>query len=358
MNAPSGKLRVGVLTFHRPINYGSYWQARCLVEGLRARGHEVEIIDHDTPESRIAERRLSLRPTLPTPIPREDVPRYKAKIRNFDEALCGLPRSRAVSLDRIRELEPYDVVVVGSDEVWNLRHPLFGTRVAFFGAGLPARRAVSYAASFGNFSCWEGLGVPWPELLGLFDAISVRDENSWWMLKHALGRELPLVLDPCLQFPIAVQGTGSISGSYALVYGHNFSEAYARRVREWAERESVRLFSIGYRNDWAHEQWIEAGPLEFAEAVAGAQAMATNFFHGCVFALAFEKPFATETSDYRAIKVHGLMEAVGGEAHILTEETTEESFRTLLSARIPTRVFDRIAALREDSDRYLDGAIR
>jgi hypothetical protein len=29
--------RVGVLTFHRCINYGSYWQARCLVEGLRKR---------------------------------------------------------------------------------------------------------------------------------------------------------------------------------------------------------------------------------------------------------------------------------------------------------------------------------
>ena len=27
----------GVLTFHRCINYGSYWQARCLMEGLRRR---------------------------------------------------------------------------------------------------------------------------------------------------------------------------------------------------------------------------------------------------------------------------------------------------------------------------------
>ena len=25
---------IGVLTFHRCINYGSYWQARCLAEGL------------------------------------------------------------------------------------------------------------------------------------------------------------------------------------------------------------------------------------------------------------------------------------------------------------------------------------
>ena len=31
-------MRVGVLTFHRCINYGSYWQARCLVEAIAARG--------------------------------------------------------------------------------------------------------------------------------------------------------------------------------------------------------------------------------------------------------------------------------------------------------------------------------
>ena len=31
-------MKIGVLTFHRCINYGSYWQARSLVEGLRSRG--------------------------------------------------------------------------------------------------------------------------------------------------------------------------------------------------------------------------------------------------------------------------------------------------------------------------------
>ena len=35
--------KVGVLTFHRSINYGSYWQARCLVEGLAKRGLDAEI---------------------------------------------------------------------------------------------------------------------------------------------------------------------------------------------------------------------------------------------------------------------------------------------------------------------------
>ncbi|RYG40500.1 polysaccharide pyruvyl transferase family protein, partial [bacterium] len=214
-------LRVGVLTFHRPINYGSYWQARLLVEGLRAMGHQAELIDHDSPAMRTAERRLSLRPTLPTPVPREDVPRYKEKIRIFDRAHEALPRSCSVPLQSIGGLDPYDVVVIGSDEVWNLRHPLYGGRVAFYGVKLPARRIVSYAASFGNFSCWEGLSEPWSELISLLDAVSVRDENSWWMLKHALGREVPLVLDPCLQFDLPEAGKSPIEGAYALVYGHN-----------------------------------------------------------------------------------------------------------------------------------------
>ena len=43
----TGSLRkIGVLTFHRCINYGSYWQARCLVEGLRDRGFEAELLNH------------------------------------------------------------------------------------------------------------------------------------------------------------------------------------------------------------------------------------------------------------------------------------------------------------------------
>src|SRR5437867_7124074 len=47
--------KVGVLTFHHCINYGSYWQARCLVEGLRARGHDAVILDHRSRRADAAE---------------------------------------------------------------------------------------------------------------------------------------------------------------------------------------------------------------------------------------------------------------------------------------------------------------
>ena len=48
--------RIGVLTFHRCINYGSYWQARCLTEGLRRRGHDAGLLDHRSARVNRAER--------------------------------------------------------------------------------------------------------------------------------------------------------------------------------------------------------------------------------------------------------------------------------------------------------------
>lgn len=341
--------RVGVLTFHRPINYGSYWQARCLVEELTRRGYAAEIIDHDDPATRRAEYRLSLRPTLPTPVSREDRAAYARKIRSFLSPVAALPLSAPACLGRLKELPAYDAVVIGSDEVWNSRHPLYAGRAAFFGVGLPARRVVSYAASFGNTSCWEGLAPPWPELVASLDAISVRDENSWWMLKHALGVEAPLVLDPCLLADPAGPSAVAPEGRYALVYGHNFSAPFADAVREWGRTRGVRLVSMGYRNDWADESLIAAGPIEFDAAVAGAEAVATNFFHGCVFALRYGKPFATETTPYRQIKVRDLMIAIGGEEHL--------GGVGALDTQPSSAVMRRLSELRTASHAYLDGAL-
>ena len=77
--------RIGVLTFHRCINYGSYWQARCLVDGLLARGHDAELLDHHCDEVMSAELRCALQPKLPERSPRQEIRAYAAKVRRFCE---------------------------------------------------------------------------------------------------------------------------------------------------------------------------------------------------------------------------------------------------------------------------------
>src|SRR4051812_31023111 len=86
-------LHIGVLTFHRCINYGSYWQARCLVEALRARGHQAVLLDHESRRINRAEWTCAFRPLLPLEVPKADYPLYREKIRRFFRACEALPRS-------------------------------------------------------------------------------------------------------------------------------------------------------------------------------------------------------------------------------------------------------------------------
>jgi hypothetical protein len=313
-------LNIGVLTFHSCINYGSYWQSRCLHEGLRARGHRAVLLDLHSPRIQRIEWRCALRPVLSNAAARDDLPLYAHKTRKFLSAAAALPRSRRFSLEDPSDIEGFNVVVVGSDEVWNLAHPWYGHQPLFFGHGLRAPRVVSYAASFGNHAAERGLPQPWAAMLANFRNLSVRDENSSALVHGATGTRPALVLDPCLQFTgQPAYGHGHVHAPlharaprYVAVYGHDFSAGFAARVRAWADWRRVRLVSIGYRNDWCDVQWLAAGPLDFARFMSRATAVATNFFHGCVFALRHQRPFVCEDTAYRAIKVRGLMSMLDG----------------------------------------------
>jgi hypothetical protein len=345
-------MKIGVLTFHRCINYGSYWQARCLVEGLRAQGHDAELLDHDAPEVRSAEWRCAFQPLLPVRTPRADIRRYATKARRFLKAFDRLPQSRRFHLHEPEAAGRYDAVLVGSDEVWNFSHPWYGWQPIFFGERLQAGRLISYAASFGNHDAERGIHPDWASKLRRFDAISVRDENSRKLVRDGVEREPEIVLDPCLQFPPPT-GEARNEPPYLALYGHGFPRWFAAEVSNWAKANGRRIVSIGYRNDWADEQRIEAGPEEFSALIAGADAVATNFFHGCVFALHHQRPFVSAPSAYRFNKVRDLTHSLAAEHHLVTEATLPETYDQLLGTPLDPAIAKRIEEKRARSSAYL-----
>ena len=349
--------KIGVLTFHRCINYGSYWQARCLVEGLRARGFEAELLDHHCDCIERAELRCAFQPKLPERSGRSELTSYGTKIRKFVDAFRFLPLTSRFSLHAPEEAGAFDLIVVGSDEVWNFRHPWYGSKPLFFGDGLRAKRLVSYGASFGNHSAWDGIDPDWAAKLKSFSAISVRDENSWHLVHGSLGLEPELVLEPCLQFPEAARRDGLTGRRYALVYGHGFPQWLQGALRRWSGRRGLPLLSVGYVNEWADEQRAGAGPMEFAEMIAGAEAVITNFFHGCVFALLNGKPWAASPSDYRSIKIPDLAASVSAKDRIIDEKTSDAWLDHLLATPVPNDVEQRMSERRKQSDAFLDTAL-
>jgi hypothetical protein len=349
-------MKVGVLTFHRCINYGSYWQARCLVEGLCGLGHEAKLLDHDDVVARKAEWRNAFQPRLPVRTSRDDIARYGAKARRFIEAFDALPESVRFDLNHPWDAEPQDAVVIGSDEVWNFGHPWYGWKPAFFGDFLRAERRIAYAASFGSHDAGRGIHPDWAAKLARFDAISVRDANSRELVQASIGRDPAVVLDPVLQFPPAEPGP-SERGSYAAVYGHGFPAWFVRHLREWATRRGLPLVSIGYRNEWADEQAIELAPQDFPRLIANAGAVATNFFHGCVFALRYDRPFVCASSEYRRNKLRDLTDKVGAERHLVDEATGQVAFAQLLDHPLDPAIAQRIDGLRAQSSAFLASAL-
>ncbi|MEP9398247.1 polysaccharide pyruvyl transferase family protein [Mesorhizobium sp. KR2-14] len=347
--------RIGILTFHRCINYGSYWQARCLVEGLRSRGFDVAILDHFSSRIERAELVHALGPI--SPVRAAETPLYARKIEKFNEAVESLPLSPAFPLEEPARLPAgFDTVLVGSDEVWNQRHPWYGACKIFFGWGLPTGRLVSYGASFGNQPPSDEL-CPEASALRSFSALSVRDMNSRTIAERIVGAPIEVVLDPCLQFPEPIARAEVTQAPYLLLYGHDLPDWFCSRAVKWAHERSLGVVSVGYRNDWADAQWIAAGPAEFAQAMAAATAVATTFFHGAVFALVNGKPFICASSPYRHNKLSDLMTLLGTQERLVGEDVAESDFGSALQRPPGEAVMQRIEALRRRSNAYLQEAL-
>lgn len=349
---------VGVLTFHRCINYGSYWQARCLLEGLQATGEQPVLLDHWSSQVARSELTCAVRPLLPHRGRLFDPFRYAGKIARFSNALRALPKSHRFALENPAEMPSQDLVVIGSDEVWNLSHPWYSSAPAFFGIDVPGRKVVTYAASFGNHQVSGGLPEARGRAIASLDAVSVRDEHSRRIVQSATGKTPALVLDPCLQFPIVPGGDwNGPEGPFVCVYGHGFDGRFARAVREAAGSLGLRLVSVGYRNDWADVQWLSAGPLDFARAMARASAVATNFFHGCVFAFAHGRPLVCDPSEYRATKIADLLGSLNAEWHRFKPEWQNADVEARLSEPPGSETAERIASHRRSSAEFLETAL-
>jgi hypothetical protein len=85
--------------------------------------------------------------------------------------------------------------------------------------------------------------------------------------------------------------------------------------------------------------------------------VATNFFHGSVFALRYARPFICEASPYRFHKLRDLMTAIGGENHLAGEETPAATFDALLDGPLERMILQRTETLRCRSEAFLDGAL-
>lgn len=139
-------MKIGILTFHRSINYGAFMQSFALSKEIQKRhGDIVEIIDYEL-LSKAKMYQSNLKKYI------KSGSSYKIMYHRFRDDLCLLPLSpETIITDNYQEIydyinNRYDLVIVGSDAVWAYNHHLGLKNPYWLGPEIKCRK-MSYAAS-------------------------------------------------------------------------------------------------------------------------------------------------------------------------------------------------------------------
>ena len=166
-------MRIGIMSMQRIENYGSFLQAYLLRKILEELGHQVIFVDYmiepcivHEPAQDIPHYSIPYRIVRKTYYLAKDIIRQldgeKAEEQRIDSMRLRIKypeylRALGITERRI-ENTPVDVLVVGSDEVFNClqTNPAVGYSKQLFGNYHQANKIVSYAASAG-FTTVDGL---------------------------------------------------------------------------------------------------------------------------------------------------------------------------------------------------------
>lgn len=319
-------MKVGILSMQQVVNYGSFLQAHALKSIIERLGHEVEFIDivpgEQLPQYRL-DRFHKLRLLLRRIMVRKPYQQLKYTYRLHKRFKTEFLRE--LSTNKRNAQNHFDVVVIGSDEVFNIAQKTwFGFSPQLFGAGLNTDKVITYAACFGatTINIIEELGLS-DRLAGLlknFYAISVRDQNSKDIITE-LTESIPILhVDPVLayDFKDEIKQIKSME-PYLLIYtypGRMNDENETKAIRAYAKKNGLRIISNANYFDWVDEV-ITPHPFEVLSYFINASCIVTDTFHGSVMSIKFNKSFLTIVRNSNSNKLSGLLSQFNLNARIV-----------------------------------------
>lgn len=314
-------MRIGILTLHDSVNYGAVLQAHALKSHLAALGHEAVVIDRRrnpdltlrTPPFQPQEFRLF--GTIPCE-PYDGLRETAVRIARTEDFMCREVGLTAFRFSDWRDAPAdlgLDLIVVGSDQVWNANN--LDPSDYLLGKVPGNVPGIAYAASIGMPAFPADRAEEFREGFARFRAIGVREREAAEMVR-ALGFAAEHVVDPVL-LADRTAWDGLLAGSRSgprRVFAYFLSEdldataealsrfARCRSARvdlfvDWFVRKTPRGVSRWLKNRrhaaklsrGGIDLRLDAGPVEFVRAIAASEVVVSNSYHALMFALLFGK---------------------------------------------------------------------
>lgn len=314
--------KVGILSMQEVVNYGSYLQAYALKQMLLEAGAEkVDFLP-------IKRDRY-----LPGLKPIGIGTRTLQRIINFTKAPISIIKSRPfvtamrtsitshwkkIGIGSIPNADNYDLVVIGSDEVFNcIQSVPWGFASSLYGNIHNARKISSYAASFGNTKLEDieryGLMEEIAGYMNNLNSISVRDENSKKIVIALLGIEAKEHLDPVLVYDYRKVIDAQFNHKekdYIVVYtyANRITKKERNAIIKFAKKYQKKLLSIMSYYDWCDGYIIPSDPFEVLQWFRHSDFVVTDTFHGTIFSTITHSKFATLVRESNRNKLTDLLQ--------------------------------------------------
>lgn len=306
-------MRIGILTYHRSINYGSVLQAWATQRILSSEGYDVEIIDY-IPEKYNQIYKLYLPSDslfrVAINITRIPIAIFRKRQRKFFEEFRSdnlvLSKQKYTHQLNVQELEnQYDCFICGSDQIWNV-HALDCDDIYF----LPniKKKKIAFSVSINTTSFSEPrCNQPLKDWISSFHSISCRENSGAKKIEQFLDNKIHVetLLDPTLvhkketYYKICSQRI--IKRKYILLYKVWLGDDSYDFVNYISKLFNLPVYTVLMINGvytvlknfkkGIHILFRKTRPEDYISLIRYADFVITDSFHGTAFSLIFEKQF-------------------------------------------------------------------
>lgn len=325
-------MNIGILTLAASDNCGSLLQAYATQTTLKSRyGFSSEVLDFRCAASR------DMYDILPRPwaYPRKflnsllhypTVSRQKKDYETFRREYMTISAKRFYSAEELeRSAGDYDLVISGSDQVWNVNIPDFDS--AYFLGWAGNARRVAYAPSLGgcDFSAYPDQ-EQLRQWLNRFDALSTRERTGQKAVEAVTGKQVPILPDPTLLISPeqwqSVPEEPLVKEPYVFYYSWAYEDEDMHRiVQQYAEAHNLKVYVIDAfkwlkkkPKDFGFTMSPVGGPQAFLNLMKYADFAFVQSFHGVIFAHMMQKDFylldnrSVDNMDHRLASILKLLQ--------------------------------------------------
>lgn len=337
-------MKIGILTFHYAHNYGALMQAWALKEYLLNLGHEVYFIDYKNKkieqEYKIFQSNDFYKKKITSAIlyPIRILKRI-IRCKKFSSFIYReLPRLNPMFINRM------DVIIVGSDQVWNSKLT-DGYDAFYWGINqFPNLRYISYASSMNSNITDENEKKEIRELLKNFSHISVRESDLVQQLSPLTNKPIYFVGDPTILIPNKtwdkiIKQKYIPSAKYVLAYPLRDGKEVIDIARKLAKEKKLQLIILSGEvllRPSANE-FTTKGPYEFISLLKFAEYVITSSFHGTILSIIHHKEFVTiKCKDGNNLRVSSILNYLKIEERLIDNYQSIKNLKSIDYNRIDT----------------------